>query len=84
MNFDSYARRILSLNDQESVHSSKPQKQMQRRLQIKNRKMNMTTMRKFKFLRPNDKRFYFSDGIISLSFGNPYLSETRNYKVSKI
>ena len=44
MNFDSYTRRILSLNDHETTQGNEHQKQIQRRLQVKNGKMNMTTV----------------------------------------
>ena len=30
----------------------------------------------------NDKRYYFSDGIVSLPFGHPSLTKLRDYKKS--
>ena len=44
--------------------------------------MTMTSVNKVQFARLNDKRYYFSDGIVSLPFGHPTLNEVREYKKS--
>ena len=44
--------------------------------------MMMTTVNKVQFASLNDKRYYFLDGIVSLPFGHPSLSELRDYKKS--
>ena len=44
--------------------------------------MCMTSVKKVQFASLNDKRYYFSDGIVSLPFGHPLLSEVRDYKKS--
>ena len=44
--------------------------------------MTMTSVNKVQFARLNDKRYYFSDGIVSLSFGHPSLNKVREYKKS--
>ena len=44
--------------------------------------MMTTTINKVQFASLNDKRYYFSDGIISLPFGHLSLSELRDYKKS--
>ena len=44
--------------------------------------MAMTSMNKVKFTSINDKRYYASDGIVSLPFGHTLLSEVREYKKS--
>ena len=44
--------------------------------------MTMTTVNKVKFASLNDKRYYFSDGIVSLPFGHPSLNTVREYKKS--
>ena len=44
--------------------------------------MTMTSVNKVQFARLNDKRYYFSDGIVSLPFGHPSLNEVRDYKKS--
>ena len=42
--------------------------------------MTMTSVNKVQFASLNDKRYYFSDGIVSLPFGHPSLKEVRDYK----
>ena len=42
----------------------------------------MTSINKVKFASLNDKRYYGSDGIVSLPFGHPLLNEVREYKKS--
>ena len=44
--------------------------------------MIMTSSNKVRFAQLNGKRYYFSDGIVSLPFGHPSLNETREYKKS--
>ena len=81
MDFERYASRIKDLRfdlnsnvEEETV--------VQKRLQIKNTEMIMTSVGKVKFARLNDKRYYFSDGIVSFPFGHPLLEELREYKKS--
>ena len=52
----------------------------QKRLEVQNTNMKMKTVAKVKFARLNDKRYYFSDGIVSLPFGHPLLNKVREYK----
>ena len=40
----------------------------------------MKSISKVQFGQLNDKRFYFSNGIISLPYGHPYLEEWRKEK----
>ena len=40
------------------------------------------SVNKVKFANLNDKRYYFSDGIVSLSYGHPLLKKVREYKKS--
>ena len=44
--------------------------------------MTMTSVNKVQFASLNDKRYYFSDRIVSLPFGHPSLNEVREYKKS--
>ena len=44
--------------------------------------MTMTSVTQVQFASLNDKRYYFSDGIVSLPFSHPSLKEVRNYKKS--
>ena len=79
MMFENYAARIKrlrsDLNKSESVETIK-----QKRLQVQHTNMKMKTVAKVKFARLNDKRYYFSDGIVSLPFGHPLLTKVLEYK----
>ena len=79
MMFENYANRIkrlrYDLNISQSVENIK-----QKRFQIRNNDMKMTSINKVKFARLNDKRYYFSDGIVSLLFGHILLEKVRQYK----
>ena len=44
--------------------------------------MIMTSVNKVTFASLNDKRYYGSDGIVSLPFGHSFLNEVREYKKS--
>ena len=44
--------------------------------------MAITSVNKVQFARLNDKRYYFSDGIVSFPFGHPNLNKVREYKNS--
>ena len=64
MNFESYANRITLLR---SIDCKKDEKKIiQKRLQVKTINMTMTSVNKAQFASLNDKRYYFSDGIVSL------------------
>ena len=79
MMFENYANRIkrlrYDLNESQAVEVIK-----QKRLEVRNTNMKMTTVSKVKFARLNDKRYYFSDGIVSLPFGHILLDKVRKYK----
>ena len=78
MSFKAYANRITSLRQLDCKSDKK--KITQKRFQVKNTNMMRTTVKKVQIASLNDKRYYFSDGIISLPFGHPSLSELRDYK----
>ena len=81
MCFESYAMCINSLR--EDVDCKRDEKKIrQKRLQVKNTNMTMTSVNKVQFASLNDKRYYFSDGIVSLPFGHPPLNQVREYKKS--
>ena len=83
MNFESYAARIKNLRDDLNFDGGKKEEKIiQKRLQVKNTNMTMTSVNKVKFASLNDKRYYFSDGIVSLPFGHPSLNTVREYKKS--
>ena len=73
MNFESYAERIKVLRELDSERVNK--KLIQKRLQVTNTEMKMTSVSKVQFANLNDKRYYFSDGVVSLPFGHPLLSD---------
>ena len=75
--FESYAERISSLRQLDTKFEKKL---IQKRLQVKNTNMIMTSVNKVTFASLNDKRYYDSDDILSLPFGHPLLNEVREYK----
>ena len=81
MDFERYANRIKDLRLDLKSEIEK-EKVIQKRLQVKNTEMIMTSSNKVKFAQLNDKRYYFSDGIVSLPFGHPLLEKIREYKNS--
>ena len=80
MNSESYGEIISSLRQIDSKRNKK--KLVQKRLQVKNTNMTMTSVNKVKFASLNDKRYYAPDGIVSLPFGHLLLHEVREYKKS--
>ena len=58
----------------------KPAKNEQKRFQIINESMQMKSVSKVQFGQLNDKRFYFSNSLISLPFGHSYLEDLREEK----
>ena len=81
MDFIRYANRIKDLKL--DLKNKEPQEKIiQMRLQVRNTEMKMTRVNKVKFAQLNDKRYYFSDGIVSLPFGHPLLDKIREYKLS--
>ena len=78
MSFKSYAKRIKVLREVDSVRSNK--KMIQKRLQVKNTEMKMISVSKVQFANLNDKQYYFSDGIVSLPFVHPLLSDLHEFK----
>ena len=79
MMFENYAQRIKRLRC-DLDKSEPPERIRQKRLEVHNTNMKMKTISKWKFARLNDKRYYFSDGIVSLPFGHPLLTKVREYK----
>ena len=67
MDFDSYSNRLSDLTEQ-------------RRFQISNESMEMKSVSKIQFGQLNDKRFYFSNGLVSLPYGHRSLEKLRKEK----
>ena len=80
MNYENFEKRINSLRDIESFGQLEKQVQGQQRLTIKEGKMKHDAIEKSKCAPVNVKRLDFSDGIVSLPFSHPYLSELNNFK----
>ena len=77
MDFDFYSERLADLNEFSKKFFKKSKKIEQKRFQIINESMQMKSVIKVQFGQLNHKRFYFSNGFISLPFGHPYLEELR-------
>ena len=73
MNFESYAERIATLREPGDERNKR--QIVQKRLQVTNTKMKMTSINKVQFTSLNDKRYYFSGGIVSLPYWHPLLSK---------
>ena len=79
MLFENYANQIKRLRYDLDISPS-VQRIKQKRFEVRNTNMKMTTVNKVKFARLNNKRYYFSDGIVSLPFGHILLEKARQYK----
>ena len=79
MMFENYANRIKRLRYDLNISPS-CEFVNQKRFEVRNTDMKMAAINKVKFARLNDKRYYFSDGIVSLPFGHILLEKTRQYK----
>ena len=76
MDFDLYSSCLCDLTKYTSEYLNKSNKVElieQKRFQVVNESMQMKSVSKVQFGQLNDKRFYFSNGIISLPYGHPYL-----------
>ena len=79
MDFDLYSERLSDLN-KFSKYIEKPKKIQQKRFQIINDSMQMKGVSKIQFGKLHNKRFYFSNGIISLPYEHPTLENMRKEK----
>ena len=79
MDFDSYSNRLSDLTEYYSKFLQKPNP-VQKIFQVINESMQMKSVCKVQFGQLNDKRFYFSNGILSLPYGHPYLEHLRKEK----
>ena len=83
MDFDSYSTRLSDLTEYWNEFLTKPNKFEQieqKRFQVINESMQMESVSKEQFGQLNDKRFYFSNRIISLPYGDLYLGKLRKEK----
>ena len=80
MDFDSYSSRLADLNEFSQKKFKKPKKIQQKRFQIINESVQMKAVSKVQFGQLNNKRFYFSNGLMSLPCGHPCLMDLRKEK----
>ena len=77
MDLESYAEKIMPPREDCEKNEKR---NIQKRLEVHNTKMKMTSVSKVQFASLNDKRCYFSDKIVSLPYGHPLFSEVHNVK----
>ena len=83
MDFDSYSNRFSDLTEYSNEFLYNPNKVEQieqKRFEVKNESMQMRSVSKVQIGQLNDKRFYFSNGTISLPYVHPYLQKLRKEK----
>ena len=83
MELENYSKQINSLKEIKTFGQLPVEKQKQKRFTIKNNEMILEEIEKSKFVQINDKRYYFSDGIVSLPFSHPYLLDIVQFKRDK-
>ena len=83
MKFEDYAERINLIREIETFAQLPKEKEKQNRFTIKNNQMILEEIEKSKFAQINNKRYYFSDRILSLPFSLPFLKEIVNFKTKK-
>ena len=83
MHFINYAERIYSVKDVKTFGQLSQEKQEQNIFAVKNSNMYLEKIEKSKFVQINEKRYYFSDGIVSLPFPHPFLSQLVKHKEIK-
>ena len=83
MNFVSYSNRLSDLTkyfNEFLTTDNKDDKTEKRRFQVIKESIQMKSVSKIQFGQLNDKRFYFSNGIVSLTHGHPSLERLREEK----
>ena len=83
MEYSSYANRIKSLVNFDTFEKLPAEYKDVARFSVKKGKMVKAVVTKTKFSQLNDKRFYFPDGVLSLPYDHPSLSEMDNFKSQK-
>ena len=83
MEFKNYAKMINSVKDIETFGQNLPKRQKQNRFAIKQNEMVLEEIEKSKFVKINDKRYYLSNGIVSLPFSHPLLHKINVFKKEK-
>ena len=79
MNFEAFAARIMDIREY-SYAEKLPKSIKQKRFEIRNTRIHLTTVNRKQFAALNDKRYYLTDGVISLHYGHFLLAEIREEK----
>ena len=83
IDFDSHSNRLSDLakySNEFLYNPNKVEQIEQKRFEVKNESMQMRSVSKVQIGQLNDKRFYFSNGTISLPYVHPYLQKLRKEK----
>ena len=83
MDFDSYYNRLSDLTKYSNEFLTTPNKVEQieqKRFLVINESMQIKSVSKVQFGQLNDKRFYFSNGLVSLPYAHLYLEALRKEK----
>ena len=68
------------MNKIESFSQNVNKKHSQFRFSVKKNEMVLEQIEKSKFVQINEKRYYFSDAIVSLPFSDPFLHKINHFK----
>ena len=79
MCFENYVNRIISLTNFDYFQKPPAEYKEVARLTVDKDEMQKKTLLKTKFSQFNDKRFYFSNGVISLPLFHPLLKRTGGF-----
>ena len=82
-NIEAFSKRIVTLDELEKEEKEKDELVEQSNFTIKKNEMTLERISKRKFSQLNNKRYYFSCGIVSVPFSHPYLKEINKLKYSK-
>ena len=83
MDYENYAERIKPMVDFKTYKKPKADIKGVVRISVKKGEMTTHKIKKSKFSKLNDKRFYFLNAIVSLPFGHLSLHEIDEYKKNK-
>ena len=84
MDFENFASRIVSITNLEHFKKSKVEYKEAARLTVDQGEMQKKSSPRCKFSLFNDKRFYFSNGLVSLPLFHPLLKDQTIYKKIKV
>ena len=80
MEFENYTNRIKSLVNFDAFEKSQTEFKEVSHFTVRQGEIVKTTVQKTKFSQLNDKKVYFPDGILSLTYGHQSLKEIDDFK----